>query len=96
MVEHVTTIRDGRLVFIYSDDAAGLLDEGESQITRASHVEPATSIGWDGGGWIADMRPSRGPILFDGTDARGVKRAFTTRAAALAAEVAWLREHRGL
>jgi hypothetical protein len=43
-------------------------------------------------GWAADMRPSGGPILLADADGHG----FETRQAALDAEVAWLREHRGL
>lgn len=32
---------DGTLQFIYNDDLAGLLTEGQSQVTRASNVMPA-------------------------------------------------------
>lgn len=85
----ITTIRNGGLAFIYSDEAAGLLALGTSAVTRASHVEPYS--GPDGSGWVADMGPSGGPVLLD-RDAR----PFTLRAAALAAEVAWLREYRGV
>jgi hypothetical protein len=71
---------DGNLRFIYNDDAAELLSEGTAQINRASHVEPGA------GGWMVDMSPVNGPKFGP----------FTLRADALAAEVNWLQEHRGL
>lgn len=76
---------DGSVAAIYADALLPVLDAlgGEPEIRRASHVEPA-----EGGGWTADMRPSGGPVLGDAVGA-----PFRTRAAALAAEVAWLREH---
>lgn len=100
----VTTIRKGgSLAFIYSDEAAGLMRQMDATVVRASHVEPFA------GGWVADMRPSGGPILGDWGTSTPVLVAhagdpiqptriyqFPTRAAALAAEVAWLRAHRGL
>jgi hypothetical protein len=49
---------DGSLVFIYTDELAFLLEEGESEVTRASHVEPTP-----GGGWTADMSPVGRPVL---------------------------------
>lgn len=94
---------DGNMTFIYSDDLAGLLDGGAAKVTRASHVEPAL-----GGGWQADMRPSGGPILFRGgvevdgdtLDFREKNgpylKGYNSRREALAAEVAWLRQNRGL
>lgn len=54
----VTVEADGRLRFIYTDALASLLDLGTAEVVRASHVEPAP-----GGGWLADMRPSGGPVL---------------------------------
>ena len=74
-------ITEGRVEFVYSDALAGLLDLGAATVTRASHVEPAP-----GGGWTADMAPSGGPVLGP----------FALRAEALAAEVAWLAQERGL
>lgn len=82
---NVVVETDGELRFIYHDELAGLLELGPSSTVRASHVEPHAT-----GGWAADMGPSGGPVLLDNG------RGFTTRAAALDAEVAWLREHRGL
>lgn len=90
---------DGTIRYVYSDDLAEVFDgEGDFATTRASHVEPADSFGWECDGWLADMRPVGGPLLHDGYEPRrpGVKRAFRTRQAALDAERAWLREHRGL
>lgn len=62
---------------IYSDALAGLLAKGESQIIRASHVEPCA------GGWSADLSPVQGPVLGP----------FPLRQTALDAEVAWLESH---
>jgi hypothetical protein len=60
MSDQVTIkIEDGGMSFVYSDELAPLLEQGASKVTRASHVEPHPS----GGGWVADMRPSDGPIL---------------------------------
>ena len=84
--QHAVTIRpDGTVEFIYADAAAGLLALGNASVTRASHVEPHV-----GGGWYADMSPVGGPVLLDGD------RGFSTRAAALEAEVAWLKQYKGL
>lgn len=45
--------------FVYDDALADLLFEGTAAVCRASHVEPhPTRIGW-----LADMRPSGGPVL---------------------------------
>jgi hypothetical protein len=73
------TIRpDGSLAFIYADELRGLLDTGDAQVRRASHVEPT-----EGGDWTADMGPMDGPVLGP----------FRTRAEALAAETEWLHAH---
>lgn len=71
---------DGNLKFIYNDAAAELLNEGTAKIERASHVEPGA------GGWMVDMSPVNGPTFGP----------FPLRAEALAAEVQWLQENRGL
>ena len=71
----------GELVFVYDDDLAGLLALGTSCVARASHVEPARQESRSGNnGWIADLRPSGGPVLGP----------FDTRGEALAAERKWL------
>ena len=75
----VVILPDGQVQFIYSDDLVSLLSEGDARITRASHVEPIGTL------WRADMAPVDGPVLGP----------FSTRAEALAAEVAWLDEHLG-
>ena len=82
---------DGTIRFVYVDDLAEVF-EGEALYTkRASHVEPF------GQGWMADMRPSGGPILFDtNTDNPLGRVAFRTRQQALDAERQWLRAERGL
>lgn len=65
---------DGSLQFVHDDDLAALFDSDESETKRASHVEPCR------GGWTADLTPVGGPVLGP----------FTTRKAALDAELAWL------
>ena len=79
-MEHTIKIAGGKLTFVYDDALAGLLTEGEATVRRVSHVEPVP------GGWTADMAPVGGPVLGP----------FPLRATALAAERAWLTEHRGL
>lgn len=112
MKEHTVVIRNGAAEFVYSDDLAGLAAQAE--VTRASHVEPASgycaacglpvaacdevsgslphrlAVGLPGR-WVADMRPSGGPVLW-GPEGTG----YPTRQAALDAERVWLRENRGL
>lgn len=68
---------DGSITMIYNDELAGLLTLGQSEIRRASHVEPEP-----GGGWAADMSPVGGPTLA----------GFALRSEALAAEVEWLKK----
>lgn len=80
---------DGAIQHIYDDELADLFEEerveGGVSTRRASHVEPF------GYGWIADMRPVGGPVLFDtNTDNPLGRVAFKTRAEALAAERRWL------
>ena len=73
--QHVVEIdAAGRLRFVYDDELAGLLQEGEAEVRRASHVEPC------GEGWQADLAPSGGPVLS----------GFALRGDALEAERAWL------
>lgn len=62
---------------IYSDALAPLMELGQAEVKRASHVEPGE------GGWIADLSPVGGPCL----------PATKLRAEALAREVEWLREN---
>ena len=69
--------RVGLVRAIY-DEALDLAALGRPVITRASHVEPDPS-----GRWLADLSPVGGPLLGP----------FDRRSEALAAEVAWLREH---
>lgn len=88
---------DGLVRTIYSDALAPLCqDLGQTTTRRASHVEPY------GTGWLADMKPSGGPILgadgpVDDLDYAlvvvGAVPPFSTREAALAAEISWLRDH---
>lgn len=71
-------INGAEIVGIYSDAIVPLLDLGDVQIMRASHVEPAPA-----GGWTADLSPVGGPILGP----------FPLRADALAEEVRWINAH---
>ena len=62
-----------------------------SRITRASHVEPHPTRQ----GWLADMSPSGGPVIgANGSASLDADRLepFETRAAALEAELTWLRD----
>lgn len=86
---------DGTVRFVYSDELAPVFAGEEQATVRASHVEPYR------GGWVADMEPSGGSWLFvegEATRADDFERLtpFATRQAALDAERAWLREHKGL
>lgn len=106
MKERRVVIRNGVAEFIYGDDLAPLARH--ATVTRASHVEPHPTRP----GWLADMRPSGGPVLgrgfertpeaiawsrhHHGTDGIESLPPFETRQAALDAELAWLRKHRGL
>ena len=104
MSDKIIRIDGGSASFIYDDSLAPLLKEGQSTVTRASHVEPASTVSPGTEGWIADMRPSGGQILTsDGTGGYCESappfldgRPFTLREEALAAELAWLRTERGL
>ena len=78
------TIQGGRMEFIYTDNLAPLLDEGDATVQRVSHVEPSCVDGRHG--WTADMTPVDGPVLGP----------FTTRADALDAEHVWLQRERDL
>lgn len=69
---------DGCLVKYIYNELLDLSDiSPETNIARASHVEPTAA-----GQWTADMAPSGGPVLGP----------FQKRSEALAAEVEWLRE----
>jgi hypothetical protein len=70
---------DGTIAFVYDDLLAPLVEEGESSIRRASHVEPHAA-----GGWSVDLSPMGGPVLPE---------RFALRRDALAAEKAWIEEH---
>ena len=77
--EREITIRpDGSLQFIWDDELADLLDQGQGRVSRASHVEPNVH-----GQWEADLAPVGGPVLGP----------FRLRQQALDEEVAWLRTH---
>lgn len=80
-MEHELIVNeDGSLQAIFSDDLVGLFALGHARTRRASNVEPYRD------GWSADMSPVGGPVLL----APG-RVPFRTRAAALRAEVRWLK-----
>jgi hypothetical protein len=74
----ITVEASGRLRFLWHDALAGLREQGQVRIERASHVEPT-----EDGQWTADLAPSGGPLLGP----------FPRRGDALAAEQQWLLEH---
>ena len=71
-------ILPGGVVRCVYDEAIELAALGRLSVERASHVEPDAH-----GQWLADLSPVGGPALGP----------FSRRSAALAAEVAWLRQH---
>lgn len=76
-------IRKGEVHFIYSPEAMALMRHmGAPEIRRASHVEPDPVTGE----WAADLGPVAGPRLGPFPP--------EARDEALAAEAAWLLEHR--
>ena len=78
-MEHLVVIRpDGAIEFIYDDTFAPVLEAGDFNVRRASHVEPTKD-----GQWQADMAPVGGPVL----------PPAATRHAALAQENRWLEVH---
>ena len=96
--EYVVIVEpNGDLSFVYSDELAEAFDGMDIETKRASHVEPATSFGWECNGWLADMRPVGGPVLYASIldDGRGTKVPFRVRQEALDAEREWIREHLG-
>lgn len=71
-------VKDGTITSVYDDALIALFDDAEQvTTTRASHVEP------DGSEWSADLSPVGGPMLS----------GFTTRQAALDAEVQYINQH---
>ena len=75
---HLRFHPDGTVETLY-DEALDLAQLGSLEITRASHVEPDAT-----GHWWADLTPVAGPTLGP----------YRQRSQALAAEAAWLRDHR--
>jgi hypothetical protein len=76
-------VRDGELRFLWNDETEFLTAiPGACTIQRASYVE------WDSDliGWTANLAPSGGPVLGP----------FRLRTEALAAELDWLYQERGL
>ena len=68
---------NGDVRCVYAEDI-DLHELGPLSIRRGSHVEPT-----EDGQWMTDLSPVGGPTLGP----------FTTRTAALDAEVSWLHEH---
>jgi hypothetical protein len=54
---------NGDVHYVYDDILADVFEDESKTTTRASHVEPHPTKP----GWIADMRPSGGPVLGDNT-----------------------------
>lgn len=74
----------GAVTTIYDDAHADFYAQGEAEVARASHVEPALF-----GGWIADMTPAiqRYQLACDNP----ILGPFLLRQDALDAETDWLR-----
>jgi len=68
-------IKGNQIRFIHNDNLVGLMEQGKTEIRRASHVEPD-----ENGQWKADLSPVSGPALGP----------FALRREALEAEVNWL------
>ena len=75
---HLVVHTDGSMRCLYGEEL-DLRQLGRLTIQRASHVEPDAT-----GHWLADLSPVAGPTLGP----------FVSRSEALAAEEAWLVEHR--
>lgn len=71
---HEIIVGEDGITFIHDDELNFLLDLGDTEIRRASHVEPCGKM------WQADMSPVGGPILGP----------FKLRGQALRAERRWL------
>jgi len=80
MLIRIEPNQDGEIEMkmIYSDSMRGILEEGSSSISRASHVEPNPDNSWS-----ADMSPIGGESL----------NGFETREDALKAEVKWINDN---
>lgn len=76
--KHKIKINNGNISFIYNDGIAGLLELGNADIFRASHVEPEHTH--NGIKWFADLYPIDGPKLGP----------FNNRYDALEAESQWI------
>lgn len=74
--------QQGTIEGIYSDAFAGIISQGDSKVTRASHVEPGVDDS-NNPCWYADLSPVGGPQLGP----------FTLRQTALNEEVAWLEKN---
>lgn len=73
----IIILNDGSARCVYGE-SINLHALGQTDIRRASHVEPNTD-----GQWMADLSPVGGPILG----------SFMDRSQALAAETEWLAKH---
>jgi len=74
----IEILPNGQMVFLYNDELRPLMETGNSEVKRASDVEPTEK-----GEWTADLIRVGGPVLGP----------FKFREEALAAEVAWLEEN---
>ena len=74
----LTITSTGEVQFIWDDQLQLLLELGQTDVRRASHVEPTQD-----GQWTADLSPVNGPILGP----------YRFRRQALNAELDWLHNH---
>lgn len=78
---------DGTILFVYDDRLLTILEEGDANVVRASHVEPIKFRPIGGlmelSGWQADLTPIGGPILGP----------FLYRSEAISKEIKWIEEN---
>ena len=78
----VFILSDGTVKFLYYDELKPLLDIGDVDVARASHVDPEKTV--DGLKWFADLSPSGQNVKLG---------PFETRAEAIKAEVEYLTKY---
>lgn len=75
MSDDILIDANGDISFVYSDELAEVFAGERLETTRASHVEPHPTKP----GWLADMRPSGGPVLGSGCEEPGQPQYYKGR-----------------
>lgn len=81
MEPEIFILADGTVKFLYYDELKPLLDIGNVEVSRASHIDPEKTE--NGLKWFVDLAPVGGPKLGP----------FETRDEAIAAEIDWLSQN---